>query len=177
MNPYQVQEMKDLLAGSLGRLEQSCFDLFRSNEGISKAEQFAKEHFEPSKNHVNRAYACYSSVMLSRNIFCHWWQENVGNDNFPIVDDMTWQRIAATCSKCSPKDATGAGAGAGALGGLFVGGLVGAVVGGIAGAFGGYKLSEEATGQKYDAILKEAIHYLFTYLYSEICKQIDYSNR
>ena len=101
--------------------------------------------------------------------------ETFPNTNPPIVDEITVKRIYQICQKCSPKDGTGTGAGAGAIGGLFVGGLTGAIIGGIVGALAGSELTKEATGDKYYAILSEAIETLFAYLYSEICKQIEYT--
>ena len=175
MNQYEIRALKDKFAESLNDIEQAAKIYLCTEKGINMGREFARSNFKDCPQNPNKAIICYAETIMSLNLFLHWWKETFNDINPPIVDEITVKRLFQICVKCSPKDGTGTGAGAGALGGLFVGGLTGAIIGGIAGAFAGSKLTEEASGEKYYSILRESIETLFAYLYSEICKQLDYS--
>ncbi len=175
MNQYEVRALKDKFASSLNDIEQYAKIQLCTEKGINMGREYAVKNFKDCPQSPNKAIICYAETVLAMNLFLIWWKDTFDSLNPPIVDQITVNRLFQICAKCSPKDGTGTGAGAGALGGLFVGGLTGAIIGGIAGAFAGSKLTEEATGEKYYSILRESIELLFSYLYSEICKQIDYS--
>ena len=172
---YEKNEIKNKFITIINNIESGVKVELCTERGINLGREYAKNNFKELTGYINKATICYAEVLMSLNVFYNWWSEDVGDKNYPIVDEEIMNGIIQICAKCSPKDGTKVGAGAGAvIGGLFVGGILGAVAGGLAGAFTGNKLTQEVSGEAYYTILNQAISALYGYLKRDVSRQIDY---
>ncbi len=168
-------QIKIGLNNAIEGLERDAKIELCTEKGINLAREYFKKRCPNHTGYISMAMIAYSATVLAYEFFLNWWNNNFhGELKTPDLDDNVFTACSIICSTCSPKSEAKTGAGAGALGGFLLGGIFGAAIGAVLGGYGGQKMSEEATGEKYYSILRESLEYLFNSIKNETNKLLEY---